>query len=143
MKLNKHGLGLKYLILYSAIFIIAILFIVFFSKQASEGLGDVFKSSIKGNVTYATIENNISEAALSYMKKYYKEEVGLGTITVTTDNLLKYQMINEIDLVTSENDNCKGYVLVKKNGDETLSTESYIQCKNYETKNYQSWRIGE
>lgn len=143
MKLNNHGMGLKYLILYSAILIIAFLFVIFFGREFNDGLGDVFKSSIKGNVTYATIENNMKEATLSYMKKYYKEEVGLGTITITTDNLLKYQMLNESDLVTSEKDNCKGYALVKKNEEGNLNAESYIQCKNYETKNYQSWRIGE
>lgn len=142
MKLNNHGLGLKYLILYSVIIIMAIFFIVVFSRQASDGFGDIFKESLKGNVTYTTIETNMSEKTLAYMKKYYKEEVGLGTITVTTDNLLKYQMLNEIDLITSEKDTCQGYALVKKNNG-TLQAESFIKCNHYETKNYQSWRMGE
>ncbi len=142
MKLNNHGLGLKYLILYSVVIIIAIFFIVVFSRQAREGLGDVFKDSIKGNITYSTIEKNLVEKSLAYIEKYYKEEIGLGTITVTTGNLLKFQMLNESDLITSEKDSCKGYALIKKNNG-TLLAESYIKCNNYETKNYQSWRIGE
>lgn len=142
MILNNHGLALKYLIIYSVILVLAFLFVVFFSRQMSSCLGDVFKESIKGNITYSSIEETMSEKALSYMKKYYKEEVGLGTITITTDNLLKFQMLNESDLVTSENDICKGYVLIRKNNG-TLDSESFIKCTKYETKNYQSWRIGE
>lgn len=142
MKLNNHGLGLKYLIIYSTIIILAVFFIVVFSRQASDGFGDIFKESIKGNITYSTIETNISEKTLVYMKKYYKEEVGLGTITVTTDNLLKYQMLSESDLITSEKDTCKGYALVKKAGG-SLQAQSFIKCTNYETKDYQNWRIGD
>lgn len=142
MKLNNHGLGLKYMILYSVILILAFFFVVVFARQASDGFGDIFKENIKGNITYASIENHIEEVTLSYMKKYYKEEVGLGTITVTIDNLLKYQMLSESDLITSEKDICKGYALVKKESG-SLQAQSFIKCTNYETKDYQSWRIGD
>ena len=58
------------------------------------------------------------------------------------ENKIESDLINESDLITSEKDTCKGYTLVKKNNG-TLQAESFIKCNHYETKNYQSWRMGE
>lgn len=142
MNLNNHGWGLKQMILYSAILLIALLCISIFGHQLEDGIGETFRKNLKGTITYSTIEEEIKAKTLSYIQKYYKEKIGTGTITITTNNLIKYQMLNELDLITSENDTCVGYALVRKEKEE-LIVEPFIHCNQYETKNYQSWRIEE
>ena len=131
------------MILCSAILIIAFFFVVAFSMQLMNEFGPSFKESITGKVTYATIERNVTNATLMYMDKYYKNEVGTGTITVLTENLVDYGLLKDMDLVTSEKDNCRGYALVRKNNKEDLEVDAYIMCNDYTTKDFQNWRMGE
>lgn len=143
MVFNNHGWGLRQMILCSAIIVIALLFVVFYSSRLMDGLGDVFHDSIIEDITYASIEESISTAALTYADTYYENEIGSGTITVTTTNLIQYDLLEQTDLITSSNDTCQGYVLLRKDEDNDLNAEPYIQCTSYETNNYQSWRVGE
>lgn len=143
MILNNHGLGLKQLILCGTILLLALFFVSFSISQLSNEFKDAFKNSITGSNTYSSIEENIRTSALFYMKEYYKSEIGFGTITVTTDKLIEYSILNNTDLEINSKDICKGYALVKKEKDFSLKTEAYITCKHYETENYQSWRLGE
>ncbi len=131
------------MILCCAVILIAFFFAIFFCMQLMNAFGENFKESVTGKVTYATIERNIKNGALSYMEKYYENEVGNGTITVLADNLISYAILNENDLVTSENDVCRGYALVRKNNMETLNVDAYIKCNDYITKDFKEWRMGE
>ena len=143
MKLNNRGWGLNQMLILCAILIFFLMVAVFFIVQLSESLGDVFQDSIMGQVSYTVVEENIEKATKDYMDKYYEYEIGTGTITVTVDNLLKYEMIKSINLKPSEEeDSCTGYSLVEKKN-STLVVEAYIKCSNYETNGYQSWRLGE
>lgn len=142
MKLNNHGWGLRQMLIYCAIIFIAFLFAIYYVSSLTKDLGDAFKNSISDTITYTSIEENMENAAHTYMDKYYKNEIGSGTITITTDNLITHDILNENDFVTSNKDTCNGYVLVKKELNE-LQYKAYITCSNYETENYQSWRIGE
>ncbi len=141
--INKHGWALNQMILYGAILLVALFFVSFFASQLSDEFGDVFKNSITSGNTYSSIESDLSSAALTYMEKYYKSEIGLGTITVTTDNLMRYGILHEMDLEVGTKDSCEGYVLVKKEKEDTLKADAFITCAKYETENYQSWRLGE
>lgn len=143
MKLNNNGWCLNQMLLCSAIIGIALFFAVFFSMQLMDEFGESFKESITGKVTYATIERNIRNGALSYMEKYYKNEVGEGTISILTDNLIEYETLKESDLITSEKDVCKGYALVRKNNKNTLNVNAYILCNEYKTQEFKEWRMGE
>lgn len=131
------------MILCCAILLIALFLAVFFSMQLMEEFGESFKESITGKVTYATIERNVTNGALSYMEEYYKDELGNGTITILTDNLVRYDILKESDLVTTEKDICRGYALVKKNNKEDIDVSAYIKCNDYITKDFQEWRMGE
>lgn len=143
MKLNNHGWGLREMLIYMAILIFFFGVAVFFIIQLSEGLGDSFKNNIHGGNTYGNIEENVKESALRYIEQYYETEVGTGTITVSTSNLIRYQLLSEFDLKTTEKkDSCHGYALIKKENDLLVSSP-YITCADYETIDYQSWRIGE
>lgn len=143
MKLDNHGWGLNQMLIYCAILLFFLLIAIFFIVQLSRSLGDTLKDAIAEVVTYSEVEENIKSAAKSYMEKYYHEEMGTGTITITADNLLKYDMLDEKSLTpTEEKKSCIGYALVKKDNNEQ-KISSYIKCKDYETNNYQSWRLGE
>lgn len=139
MKLNNHGWGLNEMLIYCGILLFFLIVAIFFIIQLSNSLGD----ALKDNVSYTMVEENIEEATASYMELYYKEDVGTGTITVTTDNLIKYNLLNLSSLKpTEENESCKGYALVKNQNDALVITP-YIKCDNYESNGYQSWRLGE
>ena len=131
------------MLVYCAILLFFLLIAIFFVIQLSKSLGDTFKESIGGSVTYSNVEENIESATSSYIEKYYHEKIGTGIITITTENLLKYKIIDEYKLTPSEEETpCVGYALVKQENNE-LTISSYIKCKNYETNDYQSWRLGE
>ena len=143
MKLNNHGWGLNQMIFYCGILLFFLLIAVFFIVQLSNSLGDIFKDAATGLVTYETIESNIGNATYTYLEKYYKEDIGTGTIVVTSSNLIKYKIIDESSLrMPEEKNNCKGYSLVKREEGEIV-VSPYIKCSNYETKGYQSWRLGD
>lgn len=142
MPLNNHGLSMKEMIIYSSIMLIALFFAVFFVMQLMGEFGESFKESVTGKVTYATVERNVEEATLLYIDKYYKEGIGNDTITVLTDNLVSYNIIKESNLITSDNDSCSGYALVRKSTNDYIVAESYIVCQNYITEDFQSWRMG-
>lgn len=143
MVFNNYGFGLKQFILYGAILMVALFFVSFFVSQLSDEFGDVFRNSITSGNTYSSLESNLSRSALIYMDEYYKSEIGLSTITVTTDNLIHYGIMYEKDLKIGTKDSCKGYALVKKETENSLIADAYIKCSKYETLNYQSWRLGE
>jgi hypothetical protein len=141
MKLNNRGWGLCQMIIYCAILFFFLMVAVVLIIQLSSILQNV---NIAGITTYSDIEDNVILAANNYIEKYYKEEIGTGTITITTDNMLNYKTIKETDLLPTEEDKaCSGYALVKKNSDDTLNISSFIKCSNYETVGYQSWRLGD
>ena len=143
MKLNNRGWGLNQMLILCAILLMFLMVAVFFIVQLSDSLGDVFQESIVGGLSYTTVEENIEYATEDYMEKYYEYEIGTGTITVTVDNLLKYDMIKDINLKPGEEaDSCTGYSLVEKKK-EKLIINAYIKCSDYETDGYQAWRLGE
>ncbi len=143
MKLNNYGWGLNQMLIYCGILLFFLVIAVFFIVQLSNSLGDAIKSSFSENITYQTVEQNIENATYSYMEKYYQEEIGTGTITVTAQNLIKYNILTEELLKpTEEKVSCNGYALVKKEND-VLVVSPYINCNNYTTEGYQSWRLGE
>ncbi len=142
MTINNHGWGLNQMLILCAIILFFLLVAVFFILQLSNGVGEIFRE-IQGQVTYVTVEENVKSAASEYIEKYYHEEIGSGTITVTTNNLKEYNLLNESELQPSEEKTtCKGYALVSKENGE-LQFTPYIVCDHYATEGYQAWRLGE
>ncbi len=143
MKLNNHGFSLNQMLLCCAILLIALFIATFFSMQLMGEFGESFKETLTGKVTYATVERNVKNAALQYIETYYDREIGNGTITVLSSNLIKDTLLKESDMTTTDKDTCSGYALVRKNSKNTLDVKSYITCKDYTTKDFQEWRMGE
>lgn len=142
MKLNNHGFSLKEMLLCMAVLLIALFMATFFSMQLMGEFGASFKETLTGKVTYATVERNVKNAATQYIETYYDKEIGRGTITVLASNLIENGLLKKKDMTTTEKDTCSGYALVRKNGD-TLDVKPYITCKDYTTKDFQEWRMGE
>ncbi|MCI9280376.1 MAG: hypothetical protein HFJ02_06235 [Bacilli bacterium] len=136
---NNSGFGLKELIMYGALLFIALLFVVY----NTETLTKEFKEINRKEVTYPMIENSLKEATLKYFNKYYKEEIGGGTITVTASNLIKYHLLDDNEMFTDQKDYCEGYSLIYRNRNNEIEVHPFIHCDSYETKGYQSWRLGE
>ena len=136
---NRLGFGLKELIVYSAILFIALLFVVYNTKTLTKE----FKEINRKEITYPVIEDSIKEATLKYFDKFYKEEIGGGTITVTSSNLVKYHLLKDEDMITDQKDYCKGYGLIYRNRNNEIEVRPFIHCDSYETKGYQSWSLGE
>lgn len=138
--LNKNGWGYRSFLVGGAILLIALLFATFFIIRLYHGLPNL-SSAIIDPVDYEMIESSISDNALRYVSEYYEQEIKSGVIVISTNNLLKYGFIENKDLRNTENnDECKGYSLIR-NDDNKLTSESYIKCKNYQTEGYQDWRV--
>ncbi len=147
MKLNNHGWGLREMLLYCGLLLLFLAISVFFIIQASRSLEDISNDKddvkdIESQMSYLKIEENIRDATYLYINTYYKDKINIGTLKVSTDNLVKYNVLDLNDLKPdSESKNCKGYSLVRN--DDAIIVSSYIKCSNYETNGYQAWRLGE
>jgi hypothetical protein len=132
------------MLFYCAILFIFLIVAVILIIQLASALGDNIGSNIIGVVSVYDVEDNLTEAARSYVNKYYSSEDLVDySITVTSDNLIKYNLLDEESLTpTKEKNPCVGYALVKKN-DEDVDISSYIKCSSYETDGYQNWRLGD
>lgn len=138
--LNKHGWGFRSFLIGGTVLLIALLFATFFIIRLYNGLPNI-SGYIVDSIDYQSIEENLDNASLKYISKYYNQEITTGVIVVSTDNLLKYNIINENDLhETNNNDKCKGYSLIRKEEGKIISN-SYITCNNYISEGYQSWRV--
>lgn len=147
MKLNNRGWGLSDMIIFCAILIIALFFVVFYAFQfkkenSTESIPETHSENIRETITYPSIENKIREATLAYMQKYYDGIIS-GEVTIPTSNLIYNHLLEESDLITSDKDSCDGYALVYLKENQDYEIEAYIKCNNYRTNEYQSWRIGE
>ncbi len=139
MKLDNRGWGLAELLVWCGVLLIFLLIAVFFIIQLSKSLGEAFKDSLKEDKTTISIEENVENASLKYMKDNYKD-IGSGTITITIDNLKNGKYLNEKD-ITYNGAVCNGYALITKK-DNKLNSDAYIRCGEYMTVGFQEWRIG-
>lgn len=138
--LNKNGWSFSEFLIAGSVIFIALLVTAFFIIRLYSGLPNL-SSFISEPLTYEEIESNLNEESINYINEYYQQEITKGVIVVSTDNLLKYDIIAEKDLKdTNNNDLCQGYSLIRKENGE-LTSESFIKCDNYITEGYQNWRI--
>lgn len=138
--LNNKGWGFRQFLIAGAVLFIALIITTFFVIRLYSNLPNL-SSIIMESFTYEEIENNLDYMSIKYINEYYDQEITTGVIVVSTDNLLKYNIIIEKDLINTDNkDLCSGYSLIRKENGE-LTSKSYIKCDNYTTEGYQSWRV--
>lgn len=138
--LNNKGWGFRQFLIAGAVLFIALIITTFFVIRLYRNLPDL-SSIIMDPLTYEEIENNLDYMSIKYINEYYDQEITTGVIVVSTDNLLKYNIIIDKDLINTDNkDLCSGYSLIRKENGELIS-ESFIKCDEYKTDGYQSWRV--
>lgn len=138
--LNKNGWGYRAFLVCGAILFLALLITTFCVIRLYRGLPNLGNFLLEP-LTYSDIEYNLNDKSIEYINNYYEQDITTGVIVVSTDNLLKYDIIKPKDLKdTDNNDLCSGYSLIRKENGE-LTSESFIKCDNYVTEGYQSWRV--
>lgn len=128
------------MLLLCAILLIFLIISAFYSVQLYKSMGKEIKEEVTSTkLMPINIEDKVAKGAKDYYQKYYGSEI-TGTITVTTKNLLEYNILESSDLAYSALDKCSGYALLKKENNE-IEASPYIKCKNYETVGFEEWRI--
>lgn len=140
MKLDKRGWSLQEMLVLMGLLFLALLVSAFYVMR----LYSSFDKGLSGPAkTYEDVENIIEERAKQYIRDYYKEEIGNGTITIKVDSLIEKGIMTQKDATpTKSKSACNGYVLVKRDYNEILNYDGYIFCDGYQTEGYQEWRLG-
>ena len=169
MKLNNKGWGLTDYLLIVAVIIIALfgasILIIRLNNTLKENMkkNEQIEENIDESTTEEVIENNDTEhsteddnevevqesidykkiedkmvsSAMKYIEGAFKNEISNNTITVDNSHLI------ELDSTLNDEmskDNCKGYVLVKKDG-ENINYTPYVKCDNYKTEGTNDYYI--
>lgn len=128
MALNKHGWGMKEMIVFSSVLLLFLLIAVFYILRLYNGIGrnNTYKNSSSESYSYTEIEDKLLNAGINYYQEYYEEGMD---VRITTSMLKKHGYLKASDLKEkNEKKECTGYVLV-----ENMEVFSFIQCPNYET----------
>ena len=118
--MNNHGWGLRDMIIFSSIIIIALALVYML-------INNLYKELEGPSTTpsYSTIEKKLENAAKKYFSIRENEDVDM----VVSEELVDEKLINEKTL-TLNGDKCTGYVIKNE------SLKAYISCDNYETEGY-------
>lgn len=88
---------------------------------------------------YTILEKKLSQSALNYVVDLNSEFVDDFTITITFTELKTNNYLD--NLIEEEGKSeCDGYAIVYAKDDQ-LYSDPYITCSNYQTANFESWRI--
>lgn len=118
--MNNHGWGLRDMIIFSSIIVIALALVYMLINNLYKEL-----EGPSNTPSYSTIEKNLANAA----KKYFSIRANENVDIVVSEELIEEKLISEKSL-TLDKDVCTGYV-TKKGG-----LKAYITCDNYETEGY-------
>lgn len=132
MKLNKHGWGLREMLVLSGIIILFLLIAIYFIYVFYYGFNKEYRASY-----YQELENNLQDQAEVYLNEYYENNLTSEKLTITKD-VLESNHLN-INLVDKNDHACSGYALAYKTHGK-ISIEPYIKCPKYETTGYEDWR---
>lgn len=131
MKLNKHGWGLREMLILSGILIIFLGVSIYLTYV----LYNSFNKEMKNN--YDTLESNLKHQASVYLDDYYDDDLTSDKITITRSVLRSYDL--DTELKDKNNKDCSGYVIAYKTMGIT-HIDPYIKCEKYESKGYEEWR---
>jgi hypothetical protein len=129
MRLNKHGWGLRQMLLLSGILIIFLIIAIYYIF--------VLYNSFSEDVTieeYYDMEEKLEDQARIYLNDYYDGTLTSDNLTITRSILREYNL--DVSLIDDNGDACSGYVIASKSKGIT-NIDGYIKCNNYETKGYQ------
>ena len=95
------------------------------------------KEDVQENIDYKKIEDKMVSSAMKYIEGAFKNEISNNTITVDNTHLIELDSTLKDEM---SKDNCKGYVLVKKDK-ENINYTPYVKCDNYKTEGTNDYYI--
>lgn len=133
--LDNKGWGLRSMIIYSTIIIIALLIATFYVIALYSELDRNIKSNKQDNTIidkkqYEEYERKLEEATINYIDNCNCIDDNTSTMRISYDTLVDKNYINSIK------DDCSGYVDVYLQS-ENISTKAYLKCSNYITEGYE------
>ncbi len=130
--LNKHGWGLKEMLVLSGILLLFLIIAIFYISSLYQELDLETTSKY-----YHDLERELENSASVYLNDYYDGDLSSDEITITRSTLRAYDL--DVDLQDQNGHVCSGYVIASKtHGEESI--DAYISCPNYTTDGYESWR---
>lgn len=97
MALNKHGWGMKEMIVFSSVLLLFLLIAVFYILRLYNGIGrnNTYKNSSSESYSYTEIEDKLLNAGINYYQEYYEEGMD---VRITTSMLKKHGYLKASDL---------------------------------------------
>ena len=95
------------------------------------------KEEVQESIDYRKIEDKMVNAAMKYIEGAFKNEISNNTITVDNAHLIELDSALKDEM---SKDNCKGYVLVKKD-EKNINYTPYVKCDNYKTEGTNDYYI--
>lgn len=145
MKLNKNGWGYFEFFVFLIIFVICL--IISFAGLRYVGLLDENwhfvdfeeigkeKEEEKKPFSYADLREDMVDATMKYISKYYNNELGLDTLNIRVSQLKKEGLITEFK--DNKGKDCSGYTAVYKDDNGKIQYNPYLKCENFETDGYE------
>lgn len=148
MKLNNHGWGFREMLFYMAILVVFLFIAVFLIirtyyqlDQKNFNVAEYFPEGEESVPTekeillYSDLEVNIKNAAVTYIKNYYDQEITNEKVSITLNILKSKGLIDDLKDIKDKS-SCDGYVLASINKDLEVLYYPYIKCANYTTLGY-------
>ena len=130
--LNKHGWGLREMLLLSGILLLFLIVAIYYIVT----LYQEFDRDVTNNY-YHNLEEQLEKNAEIYVRDYYDGTLNSEGIIITRSVLRTYDL--DISLVDKNNHACSGYVIARRTRGQD-SYQSYITCDDYTTDGYEDWR---
>lgn len=149
MKLNKNGWGYFEFFAFLIIFIVCLIIAGLGLRQF--GLLDedwhfvdleTLKKPSNNNggsssrpVTYGDLREDMVEATMKYIEKYYNNQLGLDTLNIRVSQLKNEGFLEKFK--DADGNDCSGYVSVYLDDQSRIQYDAYLKCKKYETTGYE------
>jgi len=132
MYLNKHGWGLREMLVLSGILIIFLIIAIYYIYLLYNNVGEEYTIDY-----YTNLEDKLEHQSLIYLNDYYEANLTSDYIIISRSILRNYDL--DIPLNDPYGDACSGYVTVNKSKG-IINTKGYIKCNNYVTDGYEEWK---
>lgn len=147
MKLNKNGWGYFEFFAFLIIFIICLVITGFGLRKFGlldenwhfVDLEELKKPNNSQNnnkpITYGDLREDMVEATIKYIEKYYNNELGLDTLNIRVSQLKREGLLDKFK--DADGNDCSGYVSVYVDDTGKIRYDAYLKCKKYETTGYE------
>ena len=130
--LNKHGWGLKEMLVLSGILVLFLIIAIYYIFTLYQELD----KDVTHNY-YTDLETELEDSAKVYIEDFYDGDLTSDGLTITRSVLRTYDL--DVSLVDNRGRACSGYVIASRtHGIDNY--QAYLSCPNYTTNGYEDWR---